>query len=196
MWGIKIVSPSSDLTWKIVYPNSTLFKTALEPCLQSALPSSLILFKTHQPCLPVLWHHLWAQLVSVGRRAVLVGHNNEPIFNLQPEHINNGTTEHCRKSQAYSVDHLIFVVIVAVQSPSICCHLNGVVVCVAQERFGLFGRFPVNNAQHAPADTSDLCVLLRQREKKSQVHKSFTCSEQHSPQFPGSSGSHVGQCFQ
>lgn len=41
------------------------------------------------------------------------------------------------RSSMLSVDHLVFVVAIVVQSPGVGCHLNRVVVCIAQEWFGL-----------------------------------------------------------
>lgn len=81
----------------------------------------------------------------MGRRAILVCHDNESIFNLQQGQISGWHTvitkiyfEQCNLCEKYKlitsfilVDYLVLVVGITVQSPSIGRHLKRVIVRVA-----------------------------------------------------------------
>lgn len=130
----------------------------------TALPLFSEIFKTNQPSFPILQHQLWAQLMSMGTWAILVRHYNESILNLQWQEISGlwGKQWHKKTSKirysimfyrfnkgikrSHHVSHLVLIVAIIVQSPSIGCHLNRVVIRVAQEWFGLLRSLPVNKA--------------------------------------------------
>lgn len=134
------------------------YRLSIYPSIHPSISSPLffIIFKTSQPGFPVLQHQFCLQLVSMSRRAVLVGDDNESIFNLQQSSSVWGQQQNGSFSSGLSGRQadLILIVGVAVQGPGIGGHLDRVVKRIAQEWFWLLGRLPVDNAQDTSVDRS------------------------------------------
>lgn len=76
LWNKEEKNKCILMTYRLYIKGSNQYITNL-------LPLFIIIFKTSQPCFPVLQHQLWVYLVSMSWRAILVRNNNESIFNLQ-----------------------------------------------------------------------------------------------------------------